>query len=64
MRAAFQAGKKVIAAGPGNPPVLVDETASLSAAARHIIDGAAFDNNIICIAEKEILCWRAYSTVS
>ncbi|HNR68552.1 MAG TPA: aldehyde dehydrogenase [bacterium] len=54
VRAAFQAGKKVIAAGPGNPPVLVDETASLSAAARHIIDGAAFDNNIICIAEKEI----------
>ncbi|MBN1540893.1 aldehyde dehydrogenase family protein, partial [candidate division KSB1 bacterium] len=54
VRAAFDAGKKVIAAGPGNPPVLVDETACLESAARHIIDGASFDNNIICIAEKEI----------
>ncbi len=52
--AAFRSGKKVIAAGPGNPPVLVDETASLSAAAREIILGAGFDNNILCIAEKEI----------
>ncbi len=54
VRAAFAAAKKVIAAGPGNPPVLVDESADLAAAARYIIDGAAFDNNIICIAEKEI----------
>jgi acyl-CoA reductase-like NAD-dependent aldehyde dehydrogenase len=51
--AAFKAGKKVIAAGPGNPPVLVDETACLKRAAKRIIDGAAFDNNILCIAEKE-----------
>jgi len=54
VKAAFGAGKKVIAAGPGNPPVLVDETASLQDAARHIIDGASFDNNILCIAEKEV----------
>jgi aldehyde dehydrogenase len=53
VKAAFGAGKKVIAAGPGNPPVLVDETAELRRAARHIIDGASFDNNILCIAEKE-----------
>lgn len=52
--AAFRSGKKVIAAGPGNPPVLVDETACLNAAAERIIEGAAFDNNILCIAEKEI----------
>jgi len=53
VQAAFAAGKKVIAAGPGNPPVLVDETADLKAAAEHIITGASFDNNILCIAEKE-----------
>jgi aldehyde dehydrogenase len=53
VKAAFESGKKVIAAGPGNPPVLVDETASLRDAARSIIDGASFDNNILCIAEKE-----------
>ncbi len=52
--AAFAAAKKVVAAGPGNPPVLVDETADIQKAAKHIIDGAAFDNNIICIAEKAV----------
>lgn len=54
VEAAFTAGKKVVAAGPGNPPVLVDETADLDAAARIIIEGASFDNNILCIAEKEV----------
>jgi len=52
--AAFKAGKKVIAAGPGNPPVLVDDTADLKLAAERIIEGASFDNNILCIAEKEV----------
>jgi len=51
---AMKAGKRVIAAGPGNPPVVVDETADLDAAARHIIDGGGFDNNLLCIGEKEI----------
>ncbi len=47
--------KKVVAAGPGNPPVLVDETADLSLAAKEITTSASFDNNILCIAEKEII---------
>ena len=54
VKAAARSGKRVIAAGPGNPPVVVDETADLDLAARSIIDGAGFDNNILCIAEKEI----------
>lgn len=54
VNAAFRSGKKVIAAGPGNPPVVVDETACLRGAARQIIKGAGFDNNILCIAEKEL----------
>ena len=54
VKAAFKAGKKVIAAGPGNPPVLVDETADIPNAVKSIIDGASFDNNILCIAEKEV----------
>lgn len=54
VKAAFAAGKKVVAAGPGNPPVFVDDTVCLKAASRHIIEGASFDNNILCIAEKEI----------
>ncbi len=59
VRAAMSTGKKCIAAGPGNPPVLVDETAHLANAARDIIAGASFDNNIICIVEKEILAVEA-----
>jgi len=46
--------KKVIAAGPGNPPVLIDETADLDLAAREISDSASWDNNVLCIGEKEI----------
>jgi acyl-CoA reductase-like NAD-dependent aldehyde dehydrogenase len=55
VRVAMQSGKKVIAAGPGNPPVVVDETADLPKAASHIVAGASFDNNIVCVLEKEII---------
>ncbi|MFB3815078.1 MAG: aldehyde dehydrogenase family protein [Terriglobales bacterium] len=54
VQAAGRHGKRVIAAGPGNPPVVVDETADLNAAAKAIIEGAAFDNNLLCIGEKEV----------
>lgn len=50
----LRSGKKAIGAGAGNPPVVVDETADLEHAAREIIKGASFDNNILCIAEKEV----------
>lgn len=53
-RAALRAGKRAIVAGPGNPPVVVDETADLDNAARCIIQGGAYDNNLLCIAEKEV----------
>jgi len=55
VKAALRTEKKVIAAGPGNPPCVVDETANLEKAARDIVAGAGFDNNIVCICEKEIL---------
>ncbi|MDR2614093.1 MAG: aldehyde dehydrogenase EutE [Candidatus Accumulibacter sp.] len=47
--------KRLIAAGAGNPPVVVDETADVAKAARNIVWGASFDNNIICADEKEII---------
>lgn len=55
VKAAFRSGKKAITAGPGNPPVVVDETADLKHAARCIVDGAGLDNTVLCIAEKEII---------
>jgi acyl-CoA reductase-like NAD-dependent aldehyde dehydrogenase len=59
VQAAMSSGKKVIAAGPGNPPAVVDETANLDIAARGIVAGASIDNNIICTAEKEIVAVSA-----
>jgi aldehyde dehydrogenase len=53
-RAALESKKRAIVAGPGNPPVVVDATACLTNAAKSIINGAAFDNNLLCIGEKQV----------
>lgn len=50
----LSSGKKAIGAGPGNPPVVVDETANIEQAAKDIVAGSSFDNNVPCIAEKEV----------
>ncbi len=55
VKAAMTSGKRAIAAGPGNPPVVVDETADIIKAGRDIVFGASLDNNVICIVEKEII---------
>ncbi len=52
--AAMKSGKRAICAGPGNPPVFVDDTVCVHKAARDIITGAAFDNNLLCVGEKEV----------
>jgi len=53
-RAAMKQPKRSVVAGPGNPPVVIDETADLDNAAESIIAGASFDNNLLCIGEKEV----------
>ncbi|HYO09713.1 MAG TPA: aldehyde dehydrogenase [Tepidisphaeraceae bacterium] len=55
-RAALSAKKRAIVAGPGNPPVVVDETACLKNAAESIVKGGAYDNNLLCIGEKQVFC--------
>jgi acyl-CoA reductase-like NAD-dependent aldehyde dehydrogenase len=55
VKEAMGSGKRAIAAGPGNPPAVVDDNAHLELAARGIVEGASIDNNIICTAEKEVL---------
>jgi len=55
VRQAMTSGKRAICAGPGNPPVVVDQTADLKHAAQSIISGASFDNNIVCVDEKEVI---------
>ncbi|MBN2725442.1 MAG: aldehyde dehydrogenase EutE [Deltaproteobacteria bacterium] len=54
VKSAMTSGKRCIAAGPGNPPVIVDDTADVSHAAKCIVNGASFDNNVLCTAEKEV----------
>ncbi len=53
VQAAMASGKRAICAGPGNPPVVVDETADIPKAAQAVVLGASFDNNVICTDEKE-----------
>ncbi len=62
VRALLSSGKKAIGAGAGNPPVIVDETADIKKAAREIVAGASYDNNLPCIAEKE--CFAVDSIAS
>ena len=54
VKAAMQTGKRAICAGPGNPPVLVDGTSCLKRAAESVVKGAGYDNNLLCIGEKEV----------
>jgi len=54
VQAAMRSGKRAICAGPGNPPVVVDETAKVEKAGADIVRGASFDNNVICTDEKEV----------
>lgn len=57
VKAVLSSGKKAIGAGAGNPPVIVDDTADIPKAAKDIIDGCSFDNNLPCIAEKEVFAF-------
>ncbi len=57
VKAVLSSGKKAIGAGAGNPPVIVDDTADIRKAAKDIIDGCTFDNNLPCIAEKEVFAF-------
>ena len=57
VRAVLSSGKKAIGAGAGNPPVIVDDTADVKKAGKDIIDGCCFDNNLPCIAEKEVFAF-------
>ena len=61
VQAAMKSGKRAICAGPGNPPVLVDGTGCLKKAARDIIQGGAYDNNLLCIGEKQVFVLESFA---
>ncbi len=58
VKSVLSSGKKAIGAGAGNPPVIVDDTANIQKAGKDIIDGCTFDNNLPCIAEKEVFAFN------
>ena len=58
VKSVLSSGKKAIGAGAGNPPVIVDDTADVRKAGKDIIDGCTFDNNLPCIAEKEVFAFE------
>jgi len=63
VKRAMRSEKRVIAAGPGNPPVVVDETAQFPKCAADIISGASFDNGVLCTAEKAVIvCDKAWES--
>lgn len=59
VKAAMNSGKRAVCAGPGNPPVVVDATADIEKAGADIVFGHSFDNNIICVDEKEVIVVEA-----
>ncbi len=61
VNAAMKSGKRAICAGPGNPPVLVDGTGDLKKAARDILQGGGYDNNLLCIGEKQVFVLEQYA---
>ncbi len=59
VREALKTDKRSVTAGPGNPPAVVDETADIDRAARDIVAGASFDNNLICTDEKTAIAVKS-----
>jgi propionaldehyde dehydrogenase len=64
VKTVMSSGKKAIGAGAGNPPVVVDETANIEKAARDIINGCSFDNNLPAWRKKRPLSSMRWRTIS
>ncbi len=55
VRRAYTSGTPALAVGAGNVPVIVDETADLTAAARKIAASKTFDNATSCSSENALV---------
>ena len=61
VKAAYRSGNPAFGVGPGNAPVLVDDTADLKLAAKRIVASKSFDNSILCTNESTVL---AFATIA
>jgi acetaldehyde dehydrogenase/alcohol dehydrogenase len=59
VKAAYRSGNPAFGVGPGNAPVLVDDTADLKLAARRIVTSKSFDNSILCTNESTVLAFAS-----
>ncbi len=55
VRAAYSSANPAIGVGPGNAPVLVDDTVDLRSAAKHIVESKSFDNSVLCTNESVVI---------
>ncbi len=55
VRAAYSSGKPAFGVGPGNVPVLIEQTADVPKAVQDILTGKCFDNGTICASEQAIV---------
>ncbi len=61
VNAAMKSGKRAVCAGPGNPPVFIDGTGDLRKAAANVIQGGGYDNNLLCIGEKQVFVLEQFA---
>jgi len=55
VRAAYSSGKPAFGVGPGNVPVLIEESADVPDAVAKVIDGKSFDYGTVCSSEQTIV---------
>lgn len=63
LKEALVCGKKVIGGGSANPVCIVDETANIEKAAIDIVESSSFDNNLMCVTEKNIVVVKSVSEI-
>jgi acetaldehyde dehydrogenase/alcohol dehydrogenase len=55
VKAAYSSGRPAIGVGPGNTPVVIDETADIKMAVSSILLSKTFDNGVICASEQSVI---------
>lgn len=55
VHSAYSAGKPALGVGPGNTPVVIDDTADIELAVSSIIHSKTFDNGMICASEQSVI---------
>ena len=54
VKSAYSSGKPALGVGPGNTPVIIDDSADIKMAVNSIIHSKTFDNGMICASEQSV----------